>query len=58
MKKKLRISVEKSPRIPGIQKRDFSFLPYSFNSFQIRRILFKPINRARVRVKAANRKPK
>ncbi|KAJ6831215.1 cytochrome b6/f subunit VI [Iris pallida] len=30
----------------------------SFNSFQISRILFKPINRAGVIVEAANRKPK
>lgn len=52
------MSVEKGPRIPGIQKKNSYFRTYSFNSFQIRRILFKPINRAGVIVKAASRKPK
>lgn len=31
---------------------------YSFNEFQISPILFRPINRAEVIVKAASRKPK
>lgn len=52
----LEINTVRNYRIYELPQKDFFF--YELFEFQISRILFKPINRAEVIVKAASRKPK